>query len=456
MTKHRLAAAVLPYRVGMCFLMFFVCAAARSQDTFSIVAVDTTTGEIGSAGASCVGPINGVGAFILSDVLEGIGAIHTQASYLQANQLAARQRMLLGDSPQEIINYLVANDAQGNPSVRQYGIVDLVRRGASAAYTGSNCIDYKNHVTGPGYAVQGNILLGQVIIDTMQSTYLNAHGPLADRLMRALEAAMIIGADTRCASRGTSSRSAFLKVVRIGDGPVPYLQKVVPDSPVGVDPIGILRQQFDLWKDSLFFVVDPFRSQMHADADSLPANGTSQTVITIIPRNNSDSLLPAGLGIQLTHTGLGTLGAIVDSGNGRYAVVLTSSVSEGTDTLRARIISSGDTVWLAATVTVHYIVATSVNEWSSGLPAGTVVLHQNYPNPFNPSTAISYQLPALSFVSLKVFDMLGREITTLHEGVRDAGTHRIVWDAGGMPGGVYWYRLSSNAGTQTGKMVVVK
>ena len=58
----------------------------NAQDTFSIVAVDTVTGEIGSAGASCVGPFGGVGAFILSDVIEGIGAIHTQAYYLAANQ----------------------------------------------------------------------------------------------------------------------------------------------------------------------------------------------------------------------------------------------------------------------------------------------------------------------------------------------------------------------------------
>ena len=170
-----------------------------SQDTFSIVAVDTITGEIGSAGASCVGPIGGVGAFILSDVIEGVGAIHTQASYLAQNQQNARNKMLEGLSPQQIIEWLVANDAQNNPTIRQYGIVDLTRDGESAAYTGANCTNYKNHITGPGYAIQGNILLGQVIIDTMQSAYLNTNGPLADRLMATLQAAKILGADTRCA-----------------------------------------------------------------------------------------------------------------------------------------------------------------------------------------------------------------------------------------------------------------
>lgn len=119
-----------------------------AQHTFSIVAVDTLTGEIGSAGASCVGSINGVGAYILGDVLEGIGAIHTQASYSATNQQTARQRMLLGDSPQQIIDYMVTHDVTGNPTIRQYGIVDLRRRGQSAAYTGANWIDYKNHATG--------------------------------------------------------------------------------------------------------------------------------------------------------------------------------------------------------------------------------------------------------------------------------------------------------------------
>src|SRR3990170_9719 len=82
-----------------------------AQDTFSIVAVDTVTGEIGSAGASCVG--GGVGAFILSDVIEGIGAIHTQAYWNATNQQNAHNRMLEGLSPQEIIDWLITNDAQG-------------------------------------------------------------------------------------------------------------------------------------------------------------------------------------------------------------------------------------------------------------------------------------------------------------------------------------------------------
>ena len=68
-------------------------------------------------------------------------------------------------------------------------------------------------------------------------------------------------------------------------------------------------------------------------------------------------------------------------------------------------------------------------------------LDQNYPNPFNPTTAISYQLLANSFVNLKVYDVLGSEVATLVDGTRAAGVHTAHWDASSMPSGVYIYRL---------------
>jgi hypothetical protein len=72
-------------------------------------------------------------------------------------------------------------------------------------------------------------------------------------------------------------------------------------------------------------------------------------------------------------------------------------------------------------------------------------LSQNYPNPFNPSTIISYQLAKNSRVSLKVFDLLGREVTTLVNGVRPAGTYTATFNAVNLPSGVYFYRLTANA-----------
>lgn len=444
------------------FILLFVAAITpiHAQDTFSIVAVDTLTGEIGSAGASCVGPIGGVGAFILSDVIEGIGAIHTQASYLATNQQNAHARMLEGLSPQEIINWLVANDAQGNPTIRQYGIVDLIRNGESAAYTGVNCLDYKNHVTGPGYSVQGNILLGQVIIDTMQHVFLNTPGPLADRLMQSLEAAKIIGADTRCASRGTSSQSSFIKVVRIGDGNTPYLQEIVPDSPVGVDPIDLLHIKFDQWKANLFNTVDPFLSQAEFDVDSLSADGASQAVLTITPKNNSDTLLVSGLEILLTHSGSGAFSPVTDLGNGTYIATVTAPVTPGTDTVSIQTVNGQDTVALAAKPVIHYLSATGIGE-NPGLRsriADRFILFQNYPNPFNPNTVIAYKLLKAGQVRLTIFNQLGQNIKTLVDGSQEVGEYRIQWDGKDgknevVSSGVYFYQLQVDSHTGTRKMV---
>ncbi len=229
-----------------------------AQDTFSIVAVDITTGEVGSAGASCVGSSSYYphGAAVLSDVIPNVGGIHTQASYLAANQNNAHNMMMSGSSPQEIIDWLINNDAGGDPSVRQYGIVDLNSGDPrSAAFSGVNCLNYKNDTAGLAYSIQGNILLGQEIIDSMQSRFLNTSGTLAERLMASLQGANVIGADTRCASPyNSSSLSAFIRVAQPEnsyDSLYLDLWMAYPQSwsgAVPVDPIDSLQTLFNDWQ----------------------------------------------------------------------------------------------------------------------------------------------------------------------------------------------------------------
>jgi hypothetical protein len=88
---------------------------------------------------------------------------------------------------------------------------------------------------------------------------------------------------------------------------------------------------------------------------------------------------------------------------------------------------------------------------------------QNYPNPFNPSTVIRYQLPVLSIVKLRIFNVLGQEVKTLVDGVQDAGYESLEWDASALASGVYFYRLEatsmsdpSRLFTQVRKMVLMK
>ena len=109
-----------------------------------------------------------------------------------------------------------------------------------------------------------------------------------------------------------------------------------------------------------------------------------------------------------------------------------------------------------AGATEWFGVVVSVEKSTAGMLPSVYSLLQNYPNPFNPSTAISYQLSAVSRVSVKVFDLLGREIATLANGTFAAGTHTIQWDASNQPSGVYMYRLEVNGASQTKKMVLTK
>jgi uncharacterized Ntn-hydrolase superfamily protein len=218
-----------------------------SQDTFSICAVDPVTGQVGSAGATCIAN-SATSAILISDVHPVVGVIHTQASYLAGNQNLARSYMNQGWTPQQIIDSIVVHDIQGNPLVRQYGVVSLDSGGLSAAYTGINCMDYKNHITGPTYSIQGNILLGQQILDSMESGFLNTNGTLACKLMAALQGAKVIGADTRCAPNGISTYSAFLRVANSADAIGNfYLDLTVNTYPNHIEPIDTLQSLFDAW-----------------------------------------------------------------------------------------------------------------------------------------------------------------------------------------------------------------
>jgi hypothetical protein len=86
------------------------------------------------------------------------------------------------------------------------------------------------------------------------------------------------------------------------------------------------------------------------------------------------------------------------------------------------------------------------------------MLEQNYPNPFNPATTISFYLPRRSFVTLKIFDVLGRDVADLLSADLSAGSYRYQWNAQGSPSGVYFYRLQSSqvTGRQTDYYIATK
>ena len=83
-------------------------------------------------------------------------------------------------------------------------------------------------------------------------------------------------------------------------------------------------------------------------------------------------------------------------------------------------------------------------------------LHQNYPNPFNPSTTISFNIPTKEFISLQIFDLLGREVTTIVAEELSAGTHSILWNAVGLSAGLYFYQLRAGSNCETKKLMILK
>jgi hypothetical protein len=104
----------------------------------------------------------------------------------------------------------------------------------------------------------------------------------------------------------------------------------------------------------------------------------------------------------------------------------------------------------------YYVHNGSLSVSSGSVVVDKYVLSQNYPNPFNPSTKIAYTLPEEGFVSLKVYDMLGREVKVLVKEFKKSGTYEIEFDAGDLSSGLYLYKLNCNNFTDSKKMNLLK
>jgi len=98
---------------------------------------------------------------------------------------------------------------------------------------------------------------------------------------------------------------------------------------------------------------------------------------------------------------------------------------------------------------------TSVEGLSTNLPVH-FRLYQNYPNPFNPSTTIEFALPKSAFVTLQVYDLLGRQVGELVNEKLGPGNYRTLWAANGLASGVYFYRLQAAEFVETKKLLLIR
>lgn len=180
------------------------------------------------------------------------------------------------------------------------------------------------------------------------------------------------------------------------------------------------------YKDTTFVITN-------TGSDTLKLTGISSSTQGITTRPTSFTILPNSFATDTI----------------RFAPTIIGAVS-GSIIILSNAPTSPDSVKLTASG-----VTTTTGIVQDRIPV-SFGLEQNYPNPFNPSTTIKFSLPKTSYVTLRVLNILGEEVSTLVSQELLAGTHRTVWDAISMPSGVYFYRLQAGEFTETKKLILLR
>lgn len=232
-TRAGLRAARVVSAMLLCAFLALPAPAQEMTGTYSIVARDPATGELGVGVQSRA---FAVGSRV-PHARAGVGAIATQASTNVAYGVDGLALLATGLSPAEVVARLTGADDRRDR--RQLAIVDA--QGRVKAYTGSGTNAWAGHIEGENYSVQGNILAGEAVVKDMARAFESTKGELALRLMAALDAAQAAGGDRR------GVQSAAILVVKPIDGPDRTTDKWidirVDDS---TDPLGELRRLLNL------------------------------------------------------------------------------------------------------------------------------------------------------------------------------------------------------------------
>ncbi len=237
-------------------------------NTWTIVAGDPSTGDVGVAGASCVPmPIDAIAALV-----PGKGAAATQAFFDLDNRNKVYERLRAGRAAEKEVDQVTNRGYDRGVNDRQYGIVTLqAGKSGAAGFTGSDAIHWagSEQDVARAVSVQGNILAGPAVVhDAMHGFTTKDPGgtnTLSDRLMRALEAGSAAGGDSRCnnARVKQTAAAAFMVVARGGDSPyaardlgvtdqgkstAPWLALSVSEREFGPNPVTLLRMKYDAWR----------------------------------------------------------------------------------------------------------------------------------------------------------------------------------------------------------------
>jgi uncharacterized Ntn-hydrolase superfamily protein len=205
------------------------------RGTFSVVAADAATGEVGVAVQSKYFAVGTVVPWARA----GVGAVATQAAGVAAYGPQVLDALASGLSPEKALEKVLAADPE--KETRQLGVVDA--KGNVASFTGAKCNAWAGGVKGAGFTAQGNILVSEAVVKEMARAYTETKGTMAERLVAALEAGQAAGGDSR------GQQSAALVVERVGaskesrEGIDRVVDLRVDDH---VEPIKELRRLLDI------------------------------------------------------------------------------------------------------------------------------------------------------------------------------------------------------------------
>jgi len=209
------------------FMALSLCCASLARATFSIVAFDPRTQELGVAVQSRAFSVGGGVPWAEA----GVGAIATQASTNESFGPRGLELLRQGLSAQEVLDRLIESDEGRNH--RQLAVVD--RDGNAANWTGASCMDWAGDIEEPGLSIQGNILASSEVVQAMQRAFHATDGELSEKLIAALHAAQGAGGDKR------GMQSAALLVVRPSEEYPEYRTRYVDlrveDHPTPIDEL---------------------------------------------------------------------------------------------------------------------------------------------------------------------------------------------------------------------------
>jgi len=276
----RVTAPCLPWEgcgkaLACAALALLLLDAPLARATWSIVATDPETAEVGIAGASCIGDVEVIGGLV-----PGHGVIAAQGLTNGAARERGQELLAAGESPQRVIAEITSDAFDPDPwwsftsgaQVRQYGVVALGFESAPASYTGRRTLSWAGSEQGAGVSVQGNLLAAPEVVVAALARFEQSRGDcrstLHDRLIEALEAGAKAGGDRRC-EPALAALSAFLEVAGPDDPPGASSLRLVVTPPFEPDrgiptllrqlfrperaaeyenPVKKLRAMFDEWR----------------------------------------------------------------------------------------------------------------------------------------------------------------------------------------------------------------